>query len=87
MRKASAYVIAAFLAGFLAQPLRADEAKKIMDEYVKAIGGSKAISHLQTLAIDGSILAAGDAVPGTYTFKAKAPNRLYTELRVRWQRP
>ena len=82
MRKAFPYVIAAFLAGFLAQPLRADDAKKIMDEYVKAIGGSKAISHLQTLAIDGSILATGDNAPGTYTFKAKAPNRLYTELRA-----
>jgi hypothetical protein len=82
MRKAFPYLIAAFLAGFLAQPLRADDAKKIMDEYVKAIGGSKAISHLQTLAIDGSILATGDNAPGTYTFKAKAPNRLYTELRA-----
>ena len=80
MRKAIPYVIAAFLAGFLGPPLRADDAKKIMEQYVKAIGGNKAISHLQTLAIDGSVQAAGDEVPGTYTFKVKMPNRLYTEL-------
>jgi hypothetical protein len=82
MRKAYPYLIAAIFLGFLAWPLRADDAKKIMDQYAKAIGGAKAISHLQTLAIDGSILSTGDEVPGTYTFKVKLPNRLYTELRA-----
>src|SRR5579862_7353991 len=82
MRKVYPYLIAAFFMGFLARPLRADDANKIMDQYVKAIGGAKAISHLQTLAIDGSILPTGDEVPGSYTFKVKLPNRLYTELRA-----
>lgn len=39
------------------------------------------VSRLQTLSIDGSVAAAGDEVPGTYTFKVKHPNRMYTELR------
>ena len=46
------------------------------------MGGSKAITRLQTLAIDGSIQATGDQIPGTYTFKVKRPNRLYTEIRA-----
>jgi hypothetical protein len=63
-------------------PARADEAQKIIDQYLKAVGGSKAISRLQTLSIDGSVAAFGDAAPGTYTFKVKRPNRFYTELRA-----
>jgi hypothetical protein len=63
-------------------PARADEAQKIIDQYLKAVGGSRAISRLQTLSIDGSVAAFGDAAPGTYTFKVKRPNRFYTELRA-----
>ena len=63
-------------------PARADEAQKIIDQYLKAVGGSKAVSRLQTLSIDGSVAAFGDAAPGTYTFKVKRPNRFYTELRA-----
>jgi len=63
-------------------PARADEAQKIIDQYLKAGGGSKAISRLQTLSIDGSVAASGDAAPGTYTFKVKRPNRFYTEIRA-----
>src|ERR1700721_2326370 len=61
---------------------RADEAQKIIDQYLKAVGGSKAVSRLQTLAIDGSVPGIGDAPPGTYTLKVKRPNRFYTELRA-----
>jgi hypothetical protein len=63
-------------------PVRADEAQKIIDQYLKAVGGSKAVSRLQTLAIDGSVAVIGDAPPGTYTLKVKRPNRFYTELRA-----
>jgi len=70
------------LANVFCVPARADEAQKIIDQYLKAVGGSKAVSRLQTLAIDGSVAAIGDAAPGTYTFKVKRPNRFYTELRA-----
>ncbi len=69
-------------AGLFALPLRSDEARKILDQYWKASGGSKIISRLQTLAVDGTVLATGEEVPGTYTFKVKKPNRLYAELRT-----
>lgn len=59
----------------------AQNASKIVDEYVKAAGGRKALAKIQTELIDGDIQAAGEATPGTYTFRVKLPNRYYTELR------
>ena len=42
----------------------------------------KALSKVQTVLVDGTIQAAGDATPGTYSFRAKLPNRYYTEMRT-----
>lgn len=81
MRRFAYFTFTLLLAGLFAVPIHADQAQKIIDQYLKAVGGSKAISRLQTLAIDGSIVTNGDAIPGTYTFKVKQPNRFYSELR------
>lgn len=59
----------------------AQDAPKIIDQYIKAVGGGKTLSHLQTLALDGNVASAGDAQPGTFTFMVKQPNRYYSELR------
>ena len=80
MRKTSLALIIAFVVLF-ATPCHADEAQKIIEQYLKAVGGRKLVSHLQTLSIDGSVAATGDDVPGTYTFRVKQPNRIYSELR------
>ena len=82
MRKSMFIAFSLILTTLFGVPARADEAQKIIDQYLKAVGGSKAVSRLQTLAIDGSVASIGDAAPGTYTFKAKRPNRFYTELRA-----
>src|SRR6202795_1761630 len=82
MRKSILIAFLLVLATAFCVPARADEAQKIIDQYLKAVGGSKAVSRLQTLAVDGSVAAIGDAAPGTYTFKIKRPNRFYTELRA-----
>ena len=82
MRKSILIALPLILAILSGSPARADEAQKIIDQYLKAVGGSKAISRLQTLTIDGSVASIGDAAPGTYTFKVKRPNRFYTELRA-----
>lgn len=81
MRKGIPAVFFLALATLVARPCRADETQKIIEQYLKATGGSKAVAHLQTVSIDGSVLATGDETPGTYTFKVKQPNRFYTELR------
>ena len=58
------------------------EASKIIDQFVKAAGGSKALSRIQNLTLDGAIRGAGDEPDGTYTFIVKLPNRYYTEWRL-----
>jgi len=63
MRKSMFIAFSLILTTLFGVPARADEAKKIIDQYLKAVGGSKAVSRLQTLAIDGSVASIGDAAP------------------------
>lgn len=69
------------LAIFVPGSGRAQDAGKILDQYVKAAGGSKVLSRIQTITLDGTIQGSGDQLAGTYTFIAKLPNRYYTESR------
>ena len=62
-------------------PLQAQEAGKIVDQYVKAAGGGKALARIQTLTLEGTF-ATDDGKTGTYTFDVKQPNRYYSELLV-----
>ncbi len=65
-----------------AMPARAQDAEKIVDQYIKAQGGSKALSKVQTLTIEGTFADAADGKAGTYTFDTMLPNRYYSELVV-----
>ena len=58
----------------------AQDAQKIVEQYIKAEGGSKALSHIQTLSIEGTFTNPADGKSGSYTFKTKSPNRYYAEL-------
>jgi hypothetical protein len=62
-------------------PAGAQEAGKIVDQYVKAAGGGKALSRIQTLTIEGTF-TTDDGKSGTYTLDTKLPNRYYSELMV-----
>ena len=73
-------LIALVLTG-VACPAPAQEAGKIVEQYVKAAGGSKALSKIQTLTLEGTF-TGGDAKAGTYTLDTKLPNRYYMELLV-----
>ena len=66
----------------LAAPCPAQEANKIVEQYVKAAGGSKALSRIQTLTLEGTITGTGDAKPGVFTLEMKLPNRYYSEIIV-----
>jgi len=72
-------LISAALLTALAVNARAQDAQKIVDQYIKAAGGSKALSKTQTLTLEGTFHAA-DGKPGTYTLTTKLPNRYYSEL-------
>ena len=73
-------VIALMLTGG-APPARAQEAAKIVEQYVKAAGGGKALAKIQTLTLEGSF-TSDDGKLGTYTLDTKLPNRYYSELLV-----
>lgn len=62
-------------------PCCAQDAAKIVDQYVKAAGGSKTLAKVRTVLIDGTVQSTGNEAPGTYSFRVKLPNRYYTEMR------
>jgi hypothetical protein len=57
------------------------EAGKIVDQYVKAAGGGRALARIQTLTLEGTF-TSDDGKSGTYTLDTKLPNRYYSELLV-----
>ena len=59
---------------------RAQDPEKIVNEYIKAQGGSKNLAKAQTIAIEGTLTRSADGKTGTYTFDTKLPNRYYCEL-------
>ena len=64
----------------LAGPARAQDAGKIIEQYIKTAGGSKTLSKIQALTLEGTFTNASDGKAGTYTFNTKLPNRYYSEL-------
>jgi hypothetical protein len=58
----------------------AQDPGKIIDQYRKAAGGSKAISKIQTLTLEGTLAGASTDKSGTYTFDTRLPNRYYSEI-------
>ncbi len=80
------------VAGMMAIPCPAQNAQKIVDEYVRAIGGEKAVAAVRTESIAGSVRvkaggssAADDAADaagtfGTYSLIVKAPGKFYSEF-------
>lgn len=63
-----------------ATPSSAQDAAQVINQYVKAAGGAKALSHIQTLTLEGTATRASDGKSGTYTLDTKQPNRYYSEL-------
>ncbi len=60
--------------------LHAQDPGKIIDQYIKASGGTGKLSKLLSLTVEGSLTRALDGKSGTFTFDAKFPNRYYLEL-------
>src|SRR5438876_4119883 len=64
------------------RPARAqEEPGKIVEQYVKAAGGSKALGRIQTWIVEGAF-TSDDGKTGTYTLDTKLPNRYYSELLI-----
>jgi hypothetical protein len=70
---------AAFCLTVFTASARAQDPQKIVDQYIKAVGGSKALSKARTVIIEGAFHAS-DGKAGTYTLDTRLPNRYYSEL-------
>lgn len=79
LRVLSPIVLRSVLLLLLATSAYPQDAQKLVDQYIKAAGGSKALSKAQTIALEGSFNTA-DGKSGTYTLNTKLPNRYYSEL-------
>jgi hypothetical protein len=64
----------------LSAPMQAQDAAKILNQYVKAAGGARTVSKIQTIALEGTVEAQNGGKPGAYTFDVKLPNRYYSEM-------
>src|SRR5579862_3898523 len=78
MRRAFLFASSLLFLAVCAGSLHAQDPNKIIDQYLKAAGGSKALSKITTLSIEGTF--SEDGKTGSYTFDVKAPNRYYSEL-------
>src|SRR5712664_3006936 len=64
-----------------AHTARAQDAGKIVEQYLKAAGGTRVLARIQTLTLEGAVTSDGGKM-GTYTVDTKLPNRYYSELMV-----
>src|SRR6266850_1665927 len=81
MRTPFRIILFALMLNGTACPAPAQDPGKIVGQYVKAAGGSKALGKIRTLTLEG-VFTNGDGKAGTYTFDTKLPNRYYSELLV-----
>jgi len=65
---------------FVSASIRAQDPAKIAEQYVKAAGGSKALSKIQTETLEGTFTNPSDGKPATYTLSTRLPNRFYSEF-------
>jgi hypothetical protein len=79
MRRAP-HLCAAVLFLFAVPAARSQQPSKIVDQYIKAAGGSKTLSKIQTLTLEGALTRPGSNESGTYTFDTRLPNRYYSEI-------
>jgi hypothetical protein len=80
MSHTSYFLPLALSIAFASSTLQAQEPAKIADQYVKAAGGSKVLSKIQTMTLEGTFTNTADGKSGTYTLDTKLPNRYYSEL-------
>jgi len=80
MRRATYFLFLALSSAVAFSPLQAQEPAKIADQYVKAAGGSKLLSKIQTMTLEGTFTNPAGGKSGTYTWNTKLPNRYYSEF-------
>jgi len=78
--------LAILAAAASAQTPRSIPPDRIIGEYLRAIGGAKAVAQIQTETIAGSLTDQDTGKTGSYSLIAKAPNRFYSEIAIEPER-
>src|ERR1700678_740326 len=60
--------------------LPAQTVQKVIDEYLQAQGGKKAVAQIRTETIAGSLIEEASGKTGSWSLITKAPNRFYFEI-------
>jgi hypothetical protein len=63
-------------------PVLGQDPNHIIDQHLKASGGSSRLSRLLTVSLEGSLTRASDGKTGSFTLDSKFPNRYYLELLI-----
>lgn len=56
--------------------------QKIVDDYLRAEGGPKALAKVQSVTITGNLRDASAGKSGSYSLITKAPNKFYSEILI-----
>ena len=62
--------------------VRGQTAQKVVDDYLKAAGGTKALSQIHTATITGNLTDETTGKTGSYSLITKAPNQFYSEILI-----
>jgi hypothetical protein len=79
-RRALCTSLALFFGG--ASACLAQTPQKIIDEYLHAEGGARALAKIQTLTIAGNLRENASDTSGSYSLITKAPNNFYSEILI-----
>jgi predicted RNA-binding protein Jag len=74
--------LAVFATAASAQAPQSVAPEKIIGEYLRAMGGAKAVAQIQTETIAGSLTEQDTGKTGSYSRIAKAPNQFYSEMAI-----
>src|ERR1700722_7127248 len=83
MRSMSALVLVCWSAAASAQR---PTPQKILDDYVRAVGGTKALAQIRSETLAGSLSEEATGKTGSSSLIVKAPNRYYLEIIVEPER-
>jgi hypothetical protein len=70
----------------LATGCYAETPQKVIDEYVRAAGGAKALAQIQTETIAANLTDESSRQMGSFSLISKAPDRFYSEIVIEPQR-
>ncbi|MBZ5553791.1 MAG: hypothetical protein LAO21_13795 [Acidobacteriia bacterium] len=78
-RLVRAFFACTLLAGIPAI-LSAQSPQRLVDDYIKALGGARALRSIANTTYAGKIVDHTTSETGSYRLQLKAPNRIYTEI-------